>query len=166
MLLVAGGVIFVGVASVIKPTPRDAAASPGGAEMDQFALELRDAFSEPINVNSNDPQERALVERLKQRSAAANAAQHPKGWKLLGMLEGREHLVKCWASPEGPRYSVFTLDGRLLQADLPADEVYRGFPDIDLLNLRADPPGAEPAAPSGTTKPNGGLVDFVDVWRE
>ncbi len=67
-------------------------------------------------------------------------ASHPKGWKLVGTLEGTQHMVRCWATPDGPRYSVYTLDGRLLQADLPADEVYRGFPDIELENLRADPP--------------------------
>ena len=82
-------------------------------------------------------------------------AAHPKGWKLLGTLEGREHILKCWDTTDGPRYSVHTLDGTLIQDDLPADEVYRGFPDIDLPNLRMDPPTSA-----------GILVDFVDVWRD
>jgi hypothetical protein len=80
-------------------------------------------------------------------AAPVTEAAHPKGWKLICTLMGTEHMVRCWASPDGPRYSVFTMDGRLLQADLPADEVYRGFPDIELGNLRADRPTGHPAAP-------------------
>jgi hypothetical protein len=69
---------------------------------------------------------------------------HPKGWKLIGTLVGTQHEVRCWATPDGPRYSVHTLDGCLLQDNLPADEVYRAFPDVDLEHLRADPPSGGP----------------------
>jgi hypothetical protein len=128
--------MFLGVASIIKPNPRDAGASV-------LTSGSRSSASPVAHAEAN----------------STGAPDHPKGWKLLGMLEGREHIVKCWASPEGPRYSVYTLDGRMIQADLPADEVYRGFPDVDLPNLRTDPPSSSPSS-------SGGLVDFVDVWRD
>ena len=127
-LLGLGGVaLFVGVASVIKPSPRGASAGIEGLNEPAIAV----------------------------HRANATRAEHPRGWKLIGIVEGREHVLRCWATRDGARYSVHALDGRLVQDDLPADEVYRGFPDLDLPNLRADPPGE-----------GGMLVDFVDVWRE
>lgn len=71
-------------------------------------------------------------------SPLANA-QHPKGWKLLGMLDGANHTVLCFATPQGPRYSVFTRAGALLQADMYADDVYRVFPDFDIENMHLEP---------------------------
>lgn len=75
--------------------------------------------------------------------AANRLSDHAEPGRLLGTLEGREYLVKCYASSSGPRYSVFSLDGRLLQGDLPADEVYRAFPGVDLESMRLEP-GAGP----------------------
>lgn len=68
----------------------------------------------------------------------ANTA-HPQGWKLLGMLDGAERTVLCFATPDGPRYSVFTREGVLLQADMYADDVYRVFPDLDIENMHLEP---------------------------
>lgn len=113
-LIIAGAALFLGVASVIKPPPRSASANVPPAVS---------PFGAPAPTHP-------------PRTEAA----HPKGWKLIGTLEGTQHMVRCWATPDGPRYSVYTLSGQLLQADLPADEVYRAFPDIELENLRADPP--------------------------
>lgn len=131
LLVLGAAALFIGAASVFKPEPQGARAS----------------------TNTN-PHTTALM-----RAALPTLPLHPKGWKLLGTLEGREHILKCWGTNDGPRYSVHALDGRLIQDDLPADEVYRGFPDIELPNLRVDP--AADGAGSG-----GVLVDFVDVWRE
>ncbi len=129
LLVLGAAALFIGAASVIKPEPQGARA------------------------NTN-PHTQTLT-----RAAVPALQSHPKGWKLLGTLEGREHILKCWGTNDGPRYSVHALDGRLIQDDLPADEVYRGFPDIELPNLRVDPP-TDGAGSSGV------LVDFVDVWRE
>ena len=76
-------------------------------------------------------------------SALAQLSDHAEPGRLLGTLEGREYAVRCYASPLGPRYSVLTLDGRLLGSDLPADEVYRVFPGVDLESMRLEP-GAGP----------------------
>ena len=152
LLGLCGVVLFLGVASVIKPSPRGASAVPGNDLADD-SLMIRYAFDHAAEVHAKDSGERALAERLNARKTTD--AVHPKGWKLIGTLEGREHILRCWATADGPRYSVHTLDGRLIQDELPADEVYRGFPDLDLSNLRADPP-----------QDRGMLVDFVDVWRE
>jgi hypothetical protein len=119
------------------------------------------------SVIKPDPRGAGAVVNQPQTITGATAAantDHPKGWKLIGTLEGREHILKCWATSDGPRYSVHAPDGRVIQDDLPADEVYRGFPDIDLLNLRADPPTSPTSAPAAASR--GTVVDFVDVWRE
>jgi hypothetical protein len=97
------------------------------------------------------------------RSASAdsfNATQvlatptHPKGWKLIGSLVNAEHELRCWATPLGPRYSVHTLDGRLLQDNLLSDDVYRAFPDIELEHLRADPPESRSIMTADTPQPD------------
>lgn len=115
-LVVLAAGLFVGVASVIKPPPQAASASPA-----------------------------AGVSRSARPSAARPAAysfeqgvrgEHPKGWRLVGQLEGREYQVLCYASPEGPRFSVFDLRGRVLQQDLPPDEVYRAFPGLDIESMQ------------------------------
>ncbi len=134
IVVLGAAALFIGASSFIKPGPQGAHAG-----------------IERIAPASHD-----------QHAPRPAQDQHPRGWKLLGILEGREHIVKCWATNDGPRYSVHSLDGRLIQDDLPADEVYRGFPDIELENLRADPP----TSPAGSLSPRGTLVDFVDVWRE
>lgn len=98
---------FLGVASFIKPAPRQAAASiPNPVEL-----------AIPVSA----------------------LGEHPKGWKLLGTLQGKKYLVRAYASPEGPRYSVYSTLGRLIQGDLPADEVYRAFPEADLKNMQLEP---------------------------
>ena len=112
-----GAAVFLGVASVVKPPPRSAEA---GAGSPLRAPETSRRANNTAITRSNIPA-------------------HAKGWRLIGTLEGREHRVNCYASPEGPRYSVHTLDGALLQADLPADEVYRLFPEIDLQNMTLEP---------------------------
>lgn len=139
LLVLGAAALFIGAASVFKPEPQGARAGQPTPT------------SNAANAESD-----ALVARLKERK---DANPHPKGWKLLGTLEGREHILKCWGTNDGPRYSVHALDGRLIQDDLPADEVYRGFPDIELPNLRVDPPTNGASA-------GGVLVNFVDVWRE
>lgn len=107
LVLAVGVGVFFGVASMIKPAPRQAAA----------------------DVPTNVP----------RRLPSATPGEHPKGWKLLGSLQGKQFLVRAYASPEGPRYTVYSIKGELLQADLPADEVYRAFPDVDLENMQLEP---------------------------
>ena len=143
LVVLGAAALFIGAASIIKPDPQGAHASDGTS----------DATRDAIKAGHVDPSlARAAKTRLRE-------PEHPKGWKLLGILEGREHILKCWGTNDGPRYSVHALDGGLIQDDLPADEVYRGFPDIELPNLRVDPP-------TDGTDSGGVLVDFVDVWRE
>ena len=112
-VLAFGAAVFFGVASVVKPPPQSAEAG-----FDSM---------------------RRTPETSRLAADAPRASAHAKGWRLLGTLEGREQRVLCFASPDGPRYSVHTLDGALLVADLPADEVYRLFPEIDLENMRLEP---------------------------
>lgn len=109
LLMVAGALAFLGIASVVNPNgPRSASAGSAGGGF-------------------------AATQVL--------ADTHPtRGWKLIGSLISNEHEARMWATPDGPRYSIHTLDGRLLQDNLAADDVYRAFPDMDIERLRADPP--------------------------
>jgi len=169
VLLLVGGIAFLGIASVIKPSPRSADAStpdtvgpdgfvppPRGVDpkMKEFQAAIREAFVTPVDINSTDPKEQELVRRLKDRKLAGadSTADH----KLLGILESRQHTVHCFQTSEGVRYTVYTRDGRLLQKDLPADEVYRAFPDVDLQTLHADPPDHDGAM----------LWDSAADWRD
>jgi hypothetical protein len=120
-----GAGAFVLVASVVDPQ-----LSPA---------KTPEAMNMPPVLSSED---REHVERM----LAARA--HAKGWRLLGVLEGIDYYTLAYASPDGPRYTVCALDGRLLLADLPAGEVYRAFPTLDLENLRLDPADL-PLAPEG-----------------
>lgn len=113
-IVVAGAAVFLGVASIIKPQPQQASATP-----------------EPGPVEPS---------KLETKAGRHALPQHPQEWKCLGFIEGREYVVIAFASPEGPRYTVKSREGAVLQRDLPANEVYRAFPDIDLENLRVDPP--------------------------
>ena len=92
-------------------------------------------------VNPNGPRNASAGGTNTFAATQVLADTHPtRGWKLIGTLLNAEHEVRCWATPQGPRYSVHSLDGRLLQDNLVADDVYRAFPDMDLERLRADPP--------------------------
>lgn len=130
-LVAAAMAVFVGVASVIKPPPQNASAiNPAPRGSDQAGR----------SSGAGRGADRALP-------APLSGLAHPQGWKLIGMLESAEHRVLCYASPNGPRYTICALDGRVLQADLPADEVYRAFPSIDLETMRDDPSGTRGSSP-------------------
>src|SRR5262249_38131926 len=116
--VVAGGIAFLGIASLIKPEPRTASA------YENSVTPAQTLGQNPVGGRSPD-----LAARLALRP-------HPKGWRVLGSLESTEHIVLVYASPDGPRYSVFTLQGRLISADLAAEDVYREVPDLDLSTLR------------------------------
>ncbi len=92
------------------------------------------------------------------RSASPRApfrARPPAAGAPLGELIGGRYLVRITLLPQGPRYTVCTPDGEVLATDLPADEVYRDFPDLDPAALHLGPdhgPGtplmlAEPTDP-------------------
>lgn len=61
---------------------------------------------------------------------------------LLGVLESPDFRILIHAGDPEPLYTVCTPAGRVLAAELRADEVYREFPMIDPTRLRVDPPDA------------------------
>lgn len=123
-LILAFGIVFLGVASLVKPNPRGASASPNRAYV-------------------------AQAEQQKNVLSALAAQQHPKGWKLVGMLETKNFLVLIHAAPDAPRYSVFALSGELIKGDMLADDVYREFPTLDLKSLRLEPAPQDPQTSTG-----------------
>jgi hypothetical protein len=61
---------------------------------------------------------------------------------LLGVLESPDFRILIHAGDPEPLYTVCTPAGRVLAAEMRADEVYREFPMIDPTRLRVDPPDA------------------------
>lgn len=59
---------------------------------------------------------------------------------LIGVLESPDFRILIHAGDPEPLYTVCTPAGRVLAAELRADEVYREFPMIDPTKLRVDPP--------------------------
>lgn len=131
--VVAGVGVFAVASSVIEPRPSSArdlnADGPQPPSWGQAA------------VDNYDP---ATRERVQKKLVEAK---HPQGWPVLGLLEGVEYYVVIHGSPEGPRYTVCSLQGRVLQADLPKDDVYRAFPTLDVEGMRLEP-AAVPDGPA------------------
>lgn len=126
--------MFLFVASVVDPKPSPAA-DPAGTPA--LPLTPGGRGDDRPGAVSRDQVQRALLSRP-----------HPEGWPSLGLIEGTEYYLLIHGSPNGPRYTVCTLTGRILQADLPADEVYRAFPTVDVEGMRLEP-AVLPIAPDG-----------------
>jgi hypothetical protein len=145
------GVVFLGVASVIKPDPRSATATGGnsftvepgpqsgtnsGRGSGAIGAGKRPSQRAASSAANRPPADDVVAQRL-------SAKAHSQGLTLLGQLRGKQYRVLAYAAAEGGAvYSVFTLDGAPLAADLQADEVYRTFPELDLTTLR-DAPGSD-----------------------
>lgn len=131
--VVVGTVAFLGIASLVKPDPRSASANaPASSTTPATTLH---------NLSGNTPAQGSRLDGARSSDVSQRLAStpHAKGWKLLGELESVEYRVLMHASPDGARYSVYTLDGRLLQSDLEGDDVYRVFPALDLKPLQDAP---------------------------
>lgn len=127
--ILALGIIFLGVSSIIKPDPRGATASPNRA------VALPAQTPETRTQGGTGTVLSTLMATPSERLGGE------QGWKLVGGLEGKTNLVLIHADLQGvSRYSVFTLEGVLLKGGLRGDEVYRSFPELDVPNLQADPP--------------------------
>lgn len=120
------GLVFLGVASLVKPDPRGASASTANTSQEHAGKSVEDVLG-------------ALI-----------AAKHPQGWKLTGALKDTQFLVLIHSSPMGARYSVFSHQGRLLQGDMFADDVYRSFPTLDVSKFQLDPAQPGQAKPAGS----------------
>ena len=123
----AGALLFLSIASLIKPEPRTASAVPNESASAAPRPRISGNAARLKSLDRDDASE-DISRRLSQTP-------HPKGWRLVGQLEGRENRLLMFASPEGPRYTVYSLAGDLLAPDLAADDVYRAFPDLDLSTL-------------------------------
>ena len=53
----------------------------------------------------------------------------------LGTLHARNHRVEVFATPFGPRYTIYDREGNLLGELLNTDEVQNEFPDANLIDL-------------------------------
>ncbi len=51
---------------------------------------------------------------------------------MLGSLENAQYRVRITAHADGPRYSVFTSQGRRLYTELTAEELRLHMPELDL----------------------------------
>lgn len=66
---------------------------------------------------------------------------------LIGVLESPDFRILIHAGDPDPLYTVCTPAGRVLAAELRADQVYREFPMIDPTKLRVDPPDTRDEGP-------------------
>lgn len=123
--VLAGVGVFALVSSVIEPRPSSA------REPNLHAAQPT-SWGQPT-VDNYDPATRDRVQKKLLDTP------HAQGWPALGLLEGVEYYVVIHGSPEGPRYTICSLQGRVLQADLPKDDVYRAFPTLDVEGMRLEP---------------------------
>lgn len=56
----------------------------------------------------------------------------------LGTLEGHEFRVSIFAASDHPSYSVVNAAGQAVALDVPADEVYKHVPEMDVRSMMAD----------------------------
>jgi hypothetical protein len=122
-------VVYAAVSSIARPG-RSSAEPPG--------VKVTPTYQMPVISAARDGQ--------KAVGAAQAPATNSRGERLLGQLIGGERLVWIYAGHDGARYTVATRDGRILQEDLAADDVYRSFPELDIPNMRLEP-RPDPAAP-------------------
>lgn len=138
-----GIAVFVLVASVVEPD-RSAAHEPSAG----VAPGARAPGRAVKPVLTPEQVQEALLGR-----------EHPEGWPLLGMLEGADYYVLIHGSPEGPRYSICSHRGDMLQADVPADDVYRAFPTLDIEGMRFDPSPEPQTGPLMLAEPAWSALD-------
>jgi hypothetical protein len=119
----AGTATFLIVASFVEPRPSTAS----------------DERLAPVLLVSAADQAR-IAQSLLTRA-------HPRGWPALGMMEGADYIVLMHGSPEGARYTVCARAGAVLAEDLPADQVYREFPSLDVGGMRLEPADMGEARP-------------------
>lgn len=121
--LALGVVTFLALSSLVEPQPSAAS----------------DHHVPPVsNITPRKAEEisRALLQR-----------QHPSRWPGLGLLEGTDYLVLMYGSPKGVRFTVCSRLGEILEEDLPAADVYRSFPDLDIPGMQLDPTEAGGSLP-------------------
>jgi hypothetical protein len=91
-----------------------------------------------------DPREsKAAARRFAPRAAppqpaASAAADETTGGRPLGSLRGASYCVLITSGPDGPLYTVSSLDGNILASDLTQDEVWQNFPGLDIDRLTAE----------------------------
>ena len=84
-----------------------------------------------------------VPDRLQARAgedSATHSAQLTEGLPSLGELVDNRYTVKVYATPAGPRYSVYDHDGTRVAALLSAEKVAKLYPDLPLPDARADGP--------------------------
>jgi len=138
LALGAGIAAFLLIASVIEPYATNAEPAPVVPHIAGGGVGGTGQTVPAAAPHQMDKQE------MEQLAAFFANRKHPQGWPVLGHLTGADYWVVIYGSPEGPRYTVCTLDGRTLREDMQAEDVYREFPTLDLEGMWLDPPGACP----------------------
>lgn len=76
----------------------------------------------------SDPVPQALLPSTPQKTFGS-------GRPTLGTLTGGDYTIEISPGPDGPRYSVYDKDGTLLADQLPAEDLYRAVPDLDVTTM-------------------------------
>ena len=63
---------------------------------------------------------------------------NPQNEAYMGAIEGQEHSVRLFTTPQGPRYAVVDHLGHIVASGLYPDEVHAFLPGYDIQSMRAD----------------------------
>ncbi len=80
-----------------------------------------------VGLNQNPPT-RKVVNTDKDRSESENK-QQSEG-TVIAYLKSRDHLLAIYSSPDGPRFDVSTVDGKLLVANVSLSELEQRHPEL------------------------------------
>lgn len=74
---------------------------------------------------SEEPPAPAVASAVKSDEPEAAVSGTP-----IGSLQGRKHTLTFYSTPEGPRFSVSTLDGDVLGEQMSVDQLRAQLPDV------------------------------------
>ena len=111
--LLLASIVSIGLAGCTgKPSPNkpNATTAPQGVEAETASAET-----------ASDPADRMGA-----------TVQKPQGKPSITIvtLKGREHTITIYSAPDGPRFTVATVDGKVMADQLSADEMRQQHPGI------------------------------------
>jgi len=112
-------------------------------------LGLGSAFLIMASVFSPDRMMAQSTPSALRPSAGRGSTDPHAGLQSLGSVESATHAVKIFATEDGPRYSVYSIDGVELGVLMSAEQVHRFFPELQLPETDFSVPDDEDADTTG-----------------
>lgn len=89
-----------------------------------------------VGCSSKPSQDQTVARPNKSAASAAAAAVEPAApadagpGTPIGSLRGRDHTVAFYSTPEGPRFTVSTVDGKVLGEQLSVEQLRAQLPKV------------------------------------